>query len=94
MARTVHITEIAWDERSIRHIARHHVTVKEVEEVCFDSKSCVFRRGERYIILGQTEAGRYLFVAVDRVERYKGKVVTAREMDDAERRRYKKEVTR
>ena len=33
-------------------------------------------------------------VAVDRVERYKGKVVTAREMDDAERRRYKREVKR
>ena len=42
----------------------------------------------------KTEAGRYLFVAVDRVERYKGKVVTAREMDDAERRRYKREVKR
>ena len=94
MARTVHITEIAWDERSIRHIARHRVTVKEVEEVCFHTKSFVFRRGERHVILGQTEAGRYLFVAVDRVERYKGKVVTAREMDDAERRRYKKEVKR
>ena len=93
MARTVHITDIAWDEGSIRHIARHHVTVKEVEEVCFHAKSFVFRRGERYIILGQTEAGRYLFVAVDQVKIYKGKVITAREMDDGERRRYK-EVTR
>jgi hypothetical protein len=92
MAKAIRITETAWDERSVRHIARHHVTVKEVEEVCFHSKSFVFRRGERYIILGRTEAGRYLFVAVDRVERYKGKVITAREMDDAERRRYRKEV--
>jgi len=54
----------------------------------------VFRRGERHVILGQTEAGRHLFVAVERVESYEGKVVTAREMDDAERRRYKKEVKR
>lgn len=87
----MHITEITWDSRSIQHIAGHRVTPREVEDVCFSSKSFVFRRGDRYIVLGQTEAGRYLFVAVDKVGRYKAGVATARDMDAAERRRYKKE---
>jgi uncharacterized DUF497 family protein len=73
---------------------RPALPVKELEEVCFHSGSLVFRRGRRYILLGQTEAGRYLFVAVERVGRYKGKVITARDMDDAERRRYREEVKR
>lgn len=92
MAKAVHITELVWDEGNISHIAKHRVTVREVEEVCFSLRSFVFRRGQRYVVLGQTKAGRYLFVAVDRVEGHKGKVVTAREMDDSEKRRYKKEM--
>ncbi len=58
------ITELLWDERSVEHIARHHVTAQEVEEVCFNPRSLVFKREARYIVLGQTAAGRYLFVAV------------------------------
>jgi uncharacterized DUF497 family protein len=86
------ITELLWDERSVEHIARHHVTAQEVEEVCFNLQSLVFKRGTRYIVLGQTAAGRYLFVAVDRVRKSKGYVVTARSMDKKERRRYQREV--
>jgi uncharacterized DUF497 family protein len=73
---------------------RPALLVKELEEICFHSKSLVFRRGKRYILLGQTEAGRYLFVAVERVGGYEGKVIIARDMDDAERRRYREEVKR
>ncbi len=86
------IRELLWDKRSVEHIARHHVTAQEVEEVCFNPRSLVFKRGTRYIVLGQTVAGRYLFVAVDRVCKSKGYVVTARPMDKKERRRYQREV--
>jgi len=86
------ITELLWDEHSVEHIARHHVTAQEVEEVCFKPQSLVFKRGARYIVLGQTAAGRYLFVAVDRVRKSRGYVVTARSMDKKERRRYHREV--
>ena len=95
MVKAIRITELIWDERNIRHIARHGVSVKEVEEVCFDPKSFVFRQGERYIILGQTRAGRYLFVVVvKRGRKGQGRVLTAREMEDAERRRYRREKRR
>ncbi len=90
--RSARITGLWWDEQSVEHIARHQVTPREVEEVCFGSRSLVFKRGKRYIVLGQTEAGRYLFVVVDRVHHHKGYVVTARAMDEKERRRFKREV--
>jgi uncharacterized DUF497 family protein len=92
MAKAIRITELTWDERTIGHIARHNVTVREVEEVCFGSKSFVFRRGDRYIVLGQTNAGRYLFIVIVRTQTGRGHVLTAREMDDSEKRRYRREI--
>jgi uncharacterized DUF497 family protein len=72
----------------------HGVTPEEVEEVCF-GKSLVRRAksdGENpvYYVLGQTEAGRYLFCVVIRFPDDNGYPVTAREMTAKEKRRYRK----
>jgi uncharacterized DUF497 family protein len=88
------IDEFIWPEERIEHIARHGVTPEEVEEACF-GKSLVQRaksEGENpvYYVLGQTDAGRYLFCVVIGFPDGKGYPVTAREMTDKEKRRYRR----
>jgi hypothetical protein len=43
-----------------------------------------------YYVLGQTEAGRYLFAVIIRFSDGKGYLVTARPMTDKEERRYRR----
>ena len=86
------IHEFIWPEDRIIHITQHDVTPEEVEEVCF-GKAFVQRaksegRNPLYYVLGQTEAGRYLFCVVIRFPDGRGYPVTARPMTDKERRRY------
>ena len=88
------INEFIWPEERIEHIAEHGVTPEEVEEACFE-KALVLRaksEGENpvYYVLGQTDAGRYLFCVVIRFPDGKGYPVTAREMTAKEKRRYRK----
>jgi uncharacterized DUF497 family protein len=93
---TIH--EFVWPEDRIEHIAQHGVTPEEVEAVCF-GKPLVLRaksEGENpvYYVLGQTDAGRYLFCVLIRFPDGKGYPVTAREMSAKEKRRYRKRQDR
>jgi uncharacterized protein len=88
------IDALIWPDERIDHIARHGVTPEEVEHVCF-GRSFVQRaksEGENpvYYILGQSQAGRYLFCVVIRFPDGNGYPVTAREMTAKEKRRYRK----
>jgi len=90
------ITEIVWSEPDIAHIARHGVTPDEIEEVV--SANPVWRRGRTHpatgrtslIALGQTEAGRHLFIVLSPRELGRARCVTAMEMDEKSRRFYER----
>ena len=86
------IREFVWSSDRIEHIARHGVTQEEVEQVCF-GRSFVLRtkasgKNPVYHVLGQTEAGRYLFCVVIQFPGAKGYLVTARTMTDKEKGRF------
>lgn len=69
------------------HIARHGVEPEEVEEMLLGRHIFLRSRGGRYVILGRSAPGRYLcaaFVCAGGMAR----VITARDMTRAERRRY------
>lgn len=75
---------------------QHAIAWSEVDEV-FETAPHVElivasdQYGEpRYAALGQTDAGRYLYVVFVPIEGTRAKVITAREMDNSERRRYKR----
>lgn len=76
------------------HIARHHVSVAETEEVAFGLHVTFRTRHGYYALIGQTEAGRYLTVIVARRERGVCGLVTARDADEAERRLYQRHQSR
>lgn len=88
------ISEFVWPKDRIEHIADHGVEPDEVEQACF-GRPLVLRaksEGENpvYYVLGQTDAGRYLFCVVIHFPDSKGYPVTARDMTEKERRRYRK----
>lgn len=88
------IDELLWPRERVEHIARHGVTPEEVEQVCF-SQPLVLRaksHGDNpvYYVLGQTNAGRYLFSVIIQFPNGKGYPVTARSMTDKEERRYQR----
>ena len=80
--------EYDWDDVNIAHIAKHGVTSQEVEEACAGFPMIMQTRNRRYLVYGRDDRGRYLLVVIA----YKGgdrlRVITARDMNDPERRLY------
>lgn len=88
------IYELIWPPDRIEHIAYHGVLQEEVEQICF-GEAFIQRtksHGENpvYYVLGQTDAGRYIFCVVIQLPEGKGYPVTARPMTAKEKQRYKK----
>jgi uncharacterized protein len=82
---------LLWSAANVAHIARHGVSPEEVEDVLFKPPLDA-RRGERENlpgVLGRTRAGRRLLVVIAPRPRNSWYVVTARDVDRAERRRMK-----
>ncbi|MGH2708261.1 MAG: BrnT family toxin [Actinomycetota bacterium] len=89
------IDELFWDEDNEEHIAAHGVTIEEVEAAIFDRASIALRTtgpsGQpRQVFLGQSDAGRYLFIVLEPVHAHLSRPVTARDMTDGEKTRYKR----
>jgi hypothetical protein len=84
------ITWIDWQTDRIAHIqVKHQVSPREVEEVCFGQPVILRGKGKQiYQVLGQTQAGCYLFIVVRFLGESRVRVITARDMDQAERRWY------
>lgn len=79
--------EIGWSESSEEHIARHGVEPAEVEAViCTRPRWSRPGRDGTELVYGTTDAGRYLLVVLAAGADGRFVVVTARDMDPAERR--------
>lgn len=92
---SVEVARLLWDEHNIAHIARHGVTRGEVDEVVFSpatrwAPEDRHRRG-RLVAFGATGVGRLLVVVCD-TPTVDGSSypVTARPMDDRERRDFER----
>jgi uncharacterized DUF497 family protein len=68
--------------------SKHGVEVSEAEEVLYGEPYVLRGREGLHKALGRTDAGRYLFVAFRRLSPDSARIVTARDMDAAERRTY------
>ena len=71
-------------------LEKHEVTPEEVDEAVIDDEAICHRvsRGS-YCVYGQTASGRYIFTVLKIAgEKGKFKVITAREMQDKEKRYY------
>jgi uncharacterized DUF497 family protein len=81
-----------WDDDNVEHIARHRVAPWEAEEAALDPEGVTIRGGRsgRVAVIGMTEAGRVLVVALDRGDRGVWCVVTARNASQNEKRLYRR----
>ncbi|HEY7064985.1 MAG TPA: BrnT family toxin [Chloroflexota bacterium] len=86
----VYIRDVIVTPEQAEHIwEKHRVTPEEVDEVCFAEPWSLRGRDGSYACFGETEAGRYLVVFLYPRGRGVFAVATARDMTDAERRRYR-----
>lgn len=74
-----------WDEENIEHIADHGVDPYEAEYVIRYAKA--YRRAPqgKYIVMGQTDSGRYLLVVFAPKGNQRVRVVTARDLTPKEK---------
>lgn len=91
------ITELRWRADRVEHIARHEVEPEEFEEALFGDRRGILKFAGKaesdpsnmmYRHLGRTAEGRYLFLVLMYYGDGVALPVTARDMSDAERRRY------
>jgi uncharacterized DUF497 family protein len=90
------IDELYWDDNNVDHLRQsHRVTVDEVEEILFGIEDAepeyrARHSGDAYIIYGETGAGRLLKMVGEFVKARMFRVFGAIDMDNAERRSYRK----
>ncbi len=86
------IDSLYWDDENIEHISKHNVNPQEVEDVCFGTH-IIRREGDRrYILSGQSANGRYLNVVIERVSTGLFRLITAFEMSENYKRRYRRRL--
>lgn len=93
----IKVNEIIWKETFVEKIeSKHHVTTFEVEEILY-GRNKVYRiakgdvqREDVYLALGKTSAGRYLSVFFILKKNRRVLPISARDMDNKERRKYVK----
>ena len=74
------------DEHRIAHIARHHVTVEEVQEIVSGDYAYIKGREDRWLLIGKTKTGRFLtLVVAERSQKNSYGLVTARPASREER---------
>jgi hypothetical protein len=86
----VQILDLDWDNENIDHIAAHRVELDEVEDICYGKGLIERAGGNKHVVLGQTQEGRYLFIVIAHKGKGTYRVITARDMTDAERRRFQR----
>jgi uncharacterized DUF497 family protein len=87
----VRVSEFIVERGRLEHVARHGVTIDEVEEVVFTSRGFIIKVPEdRYRLIGQTSEGRFLTVILARRAAGVYALVTARPASERERRNYRR----
>ncbi len=86
------ISELQWDDENIEHIIRHNVNAQEVEDVCFGVHLSTSEGKQRYILSGQSVSGRYLDVVIERISKGLFRPITAFEMSENYKNRYRKRL--
>ncbi len=84
--------ELLWNEETIEHIwERHHLSIEEVDEAFRDPEALIHTgKHRRQVIYGKTIGGRYLTIIIQPMSRKEARLITARDMTDSERKRYKR----
>lgn len=86
------ISRLDWNNERREHIARHRVSVEEVEEIVYGRHYAVKTKQGRYRLIGQTANGRYMVVILEPSDYGWFDPVTARDAMQNERKLYIEKV--
>lgn len=82
---------LQWDEGNLNHLKKHNVVKEEVESIFRqDNKIYPRRHGRNIQIIGATQSGRILFLALEWQRGNLYRVVTAYDADVTQKRLYTK----
>lgn len=81
-----------WNENREEHIARHRVSIEEVEDIAFGKHYAIRTKQGRYRLIGQTGNGRYLVVILQPGDYGWFEPITARDATQNEKRLYLRKV--
>ena len=84
------VAAFEWAESNIDHLGRHGVHPEEAEEACYRKPFILKGKGRLYLIYGRTRDGRHLLVVLRYLGKGLGRVITARDMTEPERRLYER----
>jgi uncharacterized DUF497 family protein len=83
------ILGLQWDDKNLDHIIEgHRIIPSEVEDVCFGRHYAITAKYDRKAIYGQAGSGRYLLIILVRLYDAIFRPITARNMTQAERRKF------
>jgi uncharacterized DUF497 family protein len=79
-----------WDQQNLAHLARHSVDWDEAEAVVANDPLVLRTSDGKYLAYGQTDEGRYPLVVFIRKLGPLIRVITARDLTDREKKRYRR----
>ena len=88
----MNITDLEWDDANMEHIALHSVSPEEVWDVCTGDHIAEKQANNRYILSGQTAGGRYIDVVIQHIAAASFRPVTAFDMSENHKRRFRKRL--
>jgi len=84
------INGLQWDDVNLEHIiTKHHLSPKEVADVCFGSHYEMPARNRRKAVYGQATSGKYIVVILERLYDNVYRPITAFGMKRNEIRKYR-----
>jgi len=88
------IVAVEWSDDDLEHIAHHGINPAEVEDICFNQHISIRGRFRRYVLYGQSTAGRHIKLILERLYDHIYRPVTAYDMTDNEKHNYKLKKSR
>ena len=93
---TIEVHNLEWDEAGEEHVAKHGLTVREVNQIVANPHVVVRNRKDRrahYLMIGSTHGGEIVTVALQKTrEAGTWRVATAYPATDAQQQVFKRDV--
>jgi uncharacterized DUF497 family protein len=93
---TIEVHDLEWDEAGEEHVAKHGLTVRDVNQIVANPHVVVKNRKDRrahYLMIGTTHGGEIVTVALERTrDAGTWRVATAHPATDAQQQVFRREV--
>lgn len=90
----MNIRNLIWNEWNVEHTAKHGISQEEIEEACFTKHFDIKNGKSKIAVWGQSSVGRYVIIILGIRECGDFYPISARDMEEREKKFYKKWLKR